>query len=64
MQFMTHPIHGATHVGSGEVESHIKNGWKVSAYEEWLAPKLGVKAAPVEVIEVPIKKLGRPFKAK
>lgn len=38
--FMTHPIHGATNVGSGEVEAHEANGWKISTHEEWLAPKL------------------------
>lgn len=64
MIFMTHPVHGATHVGSGEAEAHEKNGWKRSTYEEWLAPKLAEKATPADVVEVPSKKLGRQFKAK
>lgn len=47
MPFMTHPIHGATNVGSGEVEAHEANGWKISTHEEWMAPKLK-KDAPEE----------------
>ena len=37
--FMTHKDHGATHVNSGEVEAHEKNGWKVDTYDNWMAPK-------------------------
>lgn len=64
MPFMTHPIHGATNVGSGEVAAHEANGWKISTHEEWLAPKLKAKIAPAEVAEVPRPKIGRPAKAK
>ena len=41
--FMTHPEHGATHVGSGEVAEHEKNGWKQDTYDNWMAPKRIVK---------------------
>lgn len=37
--FMTHAEHGATHVNSGEVEAHEKNGWKQDTYEKWMKPK-------------------------
>ena len=64
MIFMTHPIHGATNVGSGEVEAHVKNGWKLSTHEEWLAPKLAEKPASAEVVEVPRHRISRSAKAK
>lgn len=72
MPFMTHPIHGATNVGSGEVEAHEVNGWKISTHEEWLAPKLKgvtdavalVQSAANDLAGPQRKKIGRPSKAK
>lgn len=46
--FMTHAEHGATHVGSGEVAEHEKNGWKQDTYENWIAKK----NAPVAEITI------------
>jgi len=46
--FMTHPEHGATHVGSGEVAEHEKNGWKQDTYDNWMAPKRIVKKTDLE----------------
>lgn len=59
MTFLVHPEHGATNVSPAEVEEHEKNGWKVSTPEEWMAKK----TAPVETVEAPVRRRGRPAKA-
>lgn len=48
MPFMTHPIHGATNVGSGEVVALEAEGWKISTHEEWLSLKAKKDAPAIE----------------
>lgn len=49
--FMTHPNNGATHVGSGEVAEHEKNGWKQDTYDNWIARKNAPVAEEKPLIE-------------
>lgn len=58
--FMTHPEHGATNVGSGEVALLESLGWKVTTEAEWL----GAKLKPAEVVAEDQPRRGRPPKAK
>lgn len=37
MAFLTHPRHGATNVGSGEIPGLLAAGWKLDTHEAWLA---------------------------
>ena len=63
MIFMTHKEHGATHVSSGEVEAHEKNGWKTDTYDNWMAKKRPVKESEETVVSITRAKPGPKPKA-
>lgn len=56
MIFITHPKHGAHNINSGQLDEHLKNGWKVSTPEEWISAKVDVESDK--------PKRGRPAKEK
>ena len=63
MIFITHPKHGAHNINSGQLEEHLKNGWKVSTPEEWISEKVDPdkpkRGRPAKAVEERKEQIGK-----